>query len=69
MNMEQKTFYVAPKAEFSAAKIRCSILAGSNGQNSEVKPTNPSSSVGGDDVGFDTGNGNGARERKGTLGF
>jgi hypothetical protein len=41
MNMEQKTFYVAPEAKFSAARIRCSILVGSNGQGqtSEVKPS------------------------------
>jgi hypothetical protein len=39
MNMEQKAFYVAPEAELRAAKIRCSILAGSN---QEARPaTNP----------------------------
>ncbi len=35
--MEQKTFYVAPEAKLRAARIRCSILAGSN--PSEVKPS------------------------------
>lgn len=65
MNMEQKAFYVVPETELRAAKIRCSILAGSNGQNSEVKPTSPSSSASGDNVGFGD-----ARVRKSdVLGF
>lgn len=64
MNMEQKTFYVAPEAKLSAARIRCSILVGSNGQGQtsqeggqDARPSTPP---------FEFGD---ARARKGSLSF
>ena len=65
--MEQKTFYVAPKAEFSAAKIRCSILAGSNTSQAGERPTTGGNPGGVDNPGMPVEDG--ARVRKGTLGF
>ena len=70
--MEQKTFYVAPKSEFCAAKIRCSLLSGSttNNANTHNSGNGASGTADADNVGFDTGNGSGARGRKSeSLGF
>ena len=70
MYMEQKAFYVAPKSEFCAAKIRCSLLSGSTTNNANTHNSGASGTADGDNVVFDEGNGSGARGRKSeSLGF
>ena len=65
--MEQKTFYVAPEAKLRAARIRCSILAGSGNQTSEANEHGTNPNVNGDSMPW--GNGGGAKERKNSLSF
>jgi hypothetical protein len=68
--MKKNLNYVAPEAELRATRIRCSILAGSNGQTQEVKPSGPAGggTPNADDIGDDPNfPGNGARKR--TLSF
>lgn len=66
--MEQKTYYVAPKAELSAAKIRCSILAGSEPiSEAGERPTTGGNPGSADQPRIPVEDG--ARVRTGSLGF